>query len=106
MSLALLACAKDEPAGGPPRSVSEDDCQRAVARLIRIDAARAANRPRPAAAYDPLAQCRKGGTAALDPVLRCALDGPTDAAAATGIDAFVHQVLPNPSPPDDPAHHV
>jgi hypothetical protein len=67
-----------------------DDCQRAIDRLARIDAAkgRAARNTQ-----GMLETCRTGKHAAHDPVLRCAMDSATDEAAATCVDRFVDAVL-------------
>ncbi len=82
--LALLGCR------------TEDDCERAVARLVRIDPASA---PISASAIE---QCRKTGPANNgDPVLRCAIDSSTDASAAECIDRGVREVV-RPRKPSDP----
>src|SRR5690242_497359 len=87
-----------------------DDCDRAVERLQRIEAAR----PRPAMpsgrglnpllelspaerANLTLEQCRHGEHAAYDPVLACARTADSDEAAAACIDRIVHDVVPGSS---------
>ncbi len=47
-----------------------------------------------------LENCRHAPAARLDPVVGCALDNDTDAAARACLDAFTRAVLvPDPSPP-------
>lgn len=94
LALALLAlgCERDP-----------DECERAAARVRRITSESPAqpNWPERSAAA-ALRTCRRGGNALHDPVLRCALDAPTDEAAKTCIDDFLDDVLepydPSPRP--------
>ena len=62
---------------------SPDECDRAVARLARIEKTRHA-------ASSALDECRKHTP---DPVLYCAMSQPTDEAAKACIDAFLKDVL-------------
>jgi len=64
-----------------------DSCDRAIERLDRIHALTAKQKT------DALEECRQGKYAAYDPVLRCALDAETDAAAASCIERFQKAVL-------------
>lgn len=85
-----------------------DDCDRAVARLQRIEAARPKPKPsrsdskglNPLLAMSPgeraelsLEACRNGQYAAYDPVLACALRSDTDEAAAACIDHMLADVI-------------
>jgi hypothetical protein len=70
-----------------------DDCERALARIARIDASRSMPRASATHTKDALEQCRHSKYAAYDPVLRCAMDAPSDAAAASCIDRFVNSTL-------------
>jgi hypothetical protein len=72
---------------------TEDACQRAMDRIARIDAKRKWPAPSPEATRDMLASCRTANHAAYDPVLRCAIDSPTDDAAADCMDKFIKAVL-------------
>ena len=62
-----------------------DDCERAVDRLLRIT-------PGPGRAH-MLDSCRTSKTAALDPVLRCAMDSASDAEAAACIERGIRDVV-------------
>lgn len=106
-SLALLALAL--AAAGACRHHVPDACERAAARLQRIEAARPAPSIPPASTgrgLNPLMamsaseraslvidECRRGKYASYDPVLRCAMDAPSDDAAAACIDRIVHDVV-------------
>ena len=95
-----------------------DACERAVARLQRIEAARPAPAVSPASAgrgLNPLMtmspgertnlmldECRHGKYASYDPVLRCAMDGASDDAAAACIDRIVHDIVHAPAPEPAP----
>jgi hypothetical protein len=85
--LAPIGCHHDE--GGP--------CQRALARLDRIEQARPP-RVHPSALGRALMRdaCR-GRAWQYDPAIGCAVAGPTDEAAAACIDRFVHDVV-RPAP--------
>jgi hypothetical protein len=78
----LVACRGPQP----------DACERAFARLDRINGALASKLPR-----SFLEECRHGRFASYDPVLRCAMDSESDATAAVCIDRIVKDVL-RPSP--------
>jgi len=81
----------------------EDACEKALARIARIDGKRGLRKPTADAANEMLAQCRKRGTASYDPVVRCAMDSKTDDDAAACIDAFLKAVLKaTPAKPGDP----
>jgi hypothetical protein len=85
-------------------SAGESDCERAVARMKRLDAR--GHRPALTApmAKRIVAQCQKGGTGSYDAVLECAREQPSDADAQRCIDAFLDDVLrPAPSQPEEPA---
>ena len=74
------------------KSKSTDDCERAFARLARISKSKAERTPSKAANEQMLEDCR-AGRSAYDPVLRCAMDSSTDAAAAECIDRGIKEVL-------------
>lgn len=80
--LSILACRDRQP----------DDCERAFARLARIEPAVSAKLP-----SDAVEACRHERYATYDPVLRCAMDTETDDAAAACIEKLVKSVL-RPSP--------
>lgn len=81
--LAIGGCSAREP----------DACERAYARLDRIDASRGgpavSGKPRDEA----LEQCRHGKHAAYDPVLRCAMDSASDEPAVACIEAFDREMI-------------
>jgi hypothetical protein len=70
-----------------------DECARAVARLDRIHATRSLPAMTTKQRDRALAECRRGPKTTYDPVLRCALDADTDAAASICIEQFVHDVV-------------
>jgi hypothetical protein len=72
---------------------TDDACQRAMDRIARIDAKRKWPAPTTEATRDLLASCRTGKYASYDPILRCAIDSPTDDAAADCMDKFIKAVL-------------
>ena len=69
-----------------------DDCERAIRRLGRLSEAKGHSLP-DRAAEDMMEVCRTGKYAAYDPVLRCAMDSRSDAAAAECIDRGLKDVL-------------
>jgi hypothetical protein len=95
-----------------------DDCDRAVARLQRIEAALAATTPTsarrpadPGRGLNPLlalspaertsrmtAECHDAKSAAYDPALACALRARSDAAAETCIAAMLRDVVHESTP--------
>ena len=76
-----------------------DDCERAMARVARIHTARSMRTLSAAASKEMLAGCRRGTSAAHDPVLRCAMDSASDETAAACMDAFVKAVVPPTTAP-------
>jgi hypothetical protein len=80
---------------------SEDECDRALARLARIESARHQRHMGARMSERTLDECRAHTP---DPVLQCALTARTDDEAAACIDAFLHDVVgPGtgaPHPPD------
>ena len=73
---------------------AQDDCQRAFARLARLDAAQSRPSLPGRHADEALAACRAAGrTVRLDPVVLCAMESTTDDAAARCIDQFVKAVI-------------
>jgi hypothetical protein len=71
---------------------SSDDCERANARLSRIDKSR--GQPMSNATADRLtATCRTSKHASDDPVLRCAMESATDDAAAECIERGISDVV-------------
>ena len=99
-----------------------DDCDRAVARLQRIEARRApAVAPASGRGLNPLAnlsagertnlmvaECHDRKVAAYDPALACAMQAESDDAAAACIDRMLHDVVHDSSreaePPSGSAH--
>jgi hypothetical protein len=74
------------------RDRAQDDCERALARIARIDARSSPSQPA-IASKSALQQCRSNPNAMSDPVVRCALDSASDGAAAVCIDNFTRAVL-------------
>jgi hypothetical protein len=68
---------------------SPDACERATARLARIEKP-SPLRPTAETNREILAQCRRGTD---DPVMRCALDAPSDEVAKRCVEQFVDAVL-------------
>ena len=81
-------------AGSPGcKDSAPDECEKAIARLDRM---RARDSLPPDARFvtaNAIDQCRQGGTALNDPVLRCALDSATDDATASCIDEGMERIL-------------
>ena len=93
--------------GGCSGSGGESECERAVARMKRLD--ERGKRPPLSArmARQIVAQCEQGGPAAYDRVVQCAKTQTTDADGQRCIDAFLDDVLrPTPAGPDDPARRA
>jgi hypothetical protein len=92
-AMSLSACSSEDGA-----------CERALARLARIHAARSLP-PLPArAAQLMLEECQRGKLATHDPVLHCAIDSASDEVAASCIDRFTHDVL-SPQPGSAGSRH-
>jgi hypothetical protein len=70
-----------------------DACERATARLRRIEAREGRAAAGAMLAERSLKACRSAGTATLDPVLQCAMQSATDDDAKICIDAFLNDVL-------------
>src|SRR5580765_3737666 len=70
-----------------------DACERALARVGRIGAARGWRPMSDEHAAQALDSCRHGKYAAFDPTLICAMDSATDRAAAACIDRFLSDVI-------------
>ena len=105
------------PTAAGCRHHEPDACERAIARLQRIEASRSAPPPihsdgrglNPLLAQSPaeranleLDECRHGTYASYDPVLRCAMDSASDDGAAACIDRFLHDVVREPAAPAHP----
>lgn len=84
VAFALLAACARKP---PP-----DDCERAIARLARIDRANGIELDAATSAR-LIESCRTGTHAAWDPVVRCAMDSPSDEAAAACIERGIEGVV-------------
>ena len=95
----VLAVALVAPLGACGRD--RDPCDRALDRLDRIEAAHP-HRAHPSALGRKLMRdaCRTDAWRS-DPVVGCAIAGPTDEAAAACIDRFVHDVV-EPAPGEHP----
>lgn len=72
---------------------SPDECERGLARLARINAARGSLGTPSRWTIEMLHQCRDGQYTGYDPVLRCVIASSTDEVAAACIDAFVKAVV-------------
>ncbi|HTJ47160.1 MAG TPA: hypothetical protein VL463_33895 [Kofleriaceae bacterium] len=83
---------------------SPSDCDRALARLARIREAKHQVRPSAAGVELMREGCEKVGR--KDPAIRCALDTPTDEAAAQCLDRFLRAVVHDDSPPGSGAPPV
>ena len=70
-------------------SKAVDDCERAIARLERLQPSKAPAPNRSA----QIEACRTGKISSWDPVLRCAMDSATDEAAAACIKTGIDGVL-------------
>ena len=81
-----------------------DPCERATARLRRIEAREGRAAAGAMLAERSLKACRSAGTATLDPVLQCAMQSATDDEAKICIDAFLRDVVQaQPPGPGDAA---
>ena len=78
----------------------EDACEPALERLDRIAASRQQPSFSARARAEAIEQCRNHPRARHDPVLRCAMDSPSDEAAASCVDEVVDRVLEPPAEPD------
>ncbi len=90
---------------GNSKDDAQDDCQRAFARIARIDSAKGeAPLMGPKSTKEAIEQCRHGQYTQYDPVLRCAMDSKTDEAASSCIDELMDAVLKDVPPPSPGAH--
>lgn len=107
--LLLAGCNKDSgsdaESAGNSKEDAQNDCQRAFARIARIDSAKGEAPPMgPKSTKEAIEQCRHGQYAQYDPVLRCAMDTNTDEAASSCIDEFMDAMQKDVPPPSRGAH--
>lgn len=104
MGCLLVSGCRENSASEAKSTDNPDDCQRAFARIARINAAQSEPLMGPKSTKEAIEQCRHGQYAQFDPVLRCAMDSKTDKAASSCIDEFMNAMLKDVPPPSPGAH--
>jgi hypothetical protein len=90
IALVLLVAAA---CGSRAHDTRDDDCARAIARIERIHEQNRLPATSEAVRARLVESCRTHPKAKYDPVLRCAMDLPSDEAAAACIDQGMREVL-------------